>query len=70
MLLSKICGIPIRVHRLVEGKQVVIKRHNSGRWFSCLCVEKEVSVIWKEPKRIVGADVGIRHFLTDTDGSI
>ena len=68
--LSKIGDIPIRVHRAVEGKikQVVIKRHNSGKWFACVCVEKEMNVTRREPKRVVGIDVGIKHFLTDSDG--
>jgi putative transposase len=68
--LSKIGNIPIRVHRAVEGeiKQVIIKKHNSGRWFACLCIEKEICITQREPKRAVGIDVGIRHFLTDTNG--
>jgi len=68
--LSKIGDIPIRLHRKVEGKikQIIIKRHNSGKWFACLCVEKEVNVVWREPKKVVGLDVGIKHFLTDSDG--
>jgi putative transposase len=68
--LSKIGDIPIRVHRAVEDeiKQVTIKRHNSGRWFACICVEKEVCVTQREPKRTVGIDMGIKRFLTDTDG--
>jgi len=68
--LSKIGDIPIRVHREVEGKvkQVIIKRHNSGKWFAYLCVEKEVNVTQREPERAVGIDFGIKHFLTDSDG--
>jgi putative transposase len=68
--LSKIGNIPIRFHRAVEGeiKQVIIKRHNSGKWFACICVEKEACITRREPERIVGIDVGIKHFLTDTDG--
>ncbi len=68
--LSKIGDIPIRVHRVVEGeiKQVIIKRHNSGKWFACLCVEKEINVIRRERRKAVGIDLGVRHFLTDTDG--
>jgi len=68
--LSKIGDIPIRMHRAVEGKikQVIIKRCNSGKWFTCICVEKEGKVIRKEPKKAVGIDVGIKHFLTDSDG--
>ncbi|MEM3809599.1 MAG: transposase, partial [Thermoproteota archaeon] len=68
--LSKIGDIPIRVHRTIEGriKQVIVKRHNSGKWFACVFVEKEVNVVQREPKRIVGLDVGVKHFLTDSDG--
>jgi putative transposase len=68
--LSKIGDIPIRTHRTVEGeiKQVIIKRHNSGKWFAYICVEKEVNIIRKERRRAVGIDVGIKHFLTDTEG--
>ncbi|MEM0328434.1 MAG: transposase, partial [Thermoproteota archaeon] len=68
--LSKIGDIPIRVHRTIEGriKQVIVKRHNSGKWFACISVEKEIKVANREPKRIVGLDVGVRHFLTDSDG--
>ncbi|MEX2704896.1 MAG: RNA-guided endonuclease InsQ/TnpB family protein [Candidatus Freyrarchaeum guaymaensis] len=68
--LSKIGDIPIRVHRKVEGaiKQVIVKKHNSGKWFACMCVEKEVRVTRREPKKAIGIDVGIKHFLTDSDG--
>ncbi|MEM3061362.1 MAG: transposase, partial [Candidatus Bathyarchaeia archaeon] len=68
--LSKIGDIPIRVHRSIKGrmKQVIIKRHNSGKWFVCICVEEEVNVAKREHKRVLGIDVGIRHFLTDGEG--
>ncbi|MEM0220046.1 MAG: transposase, partial [Thermoproteota archaeon] len=68
--LSKIGDIPIRVHRTVEGriKQVIVKRHNSGKWFACVCVEKEVEPIKKEPENAIGIDVGVKHFFTDSDG--
>ncbi|MEM3809481.1 MAG: transposase, partial [Thermoproteota archaeon] len=68
--LSKIGDIPIRVHRPIEGriKQVIVKRHNSGKWFACVFVEKEVNVVQREPKNVVGLDVGVKHFLTDSDG--
>jgi putative transposase len=60
--------MPIRIHRAVEGKikQITIKRHNSGKWFACICVEKDVFVTQREPKRAVGIDVGIKHFLSDS----
>jgi len=68
--LSKIGDIPVRVHRAFEGKikQVVIKRHNSGKWFACTCVEREMNVARRETNRAVGLDVGMKHFLTDSLG--
>jgi putative transposase len=68
--LSKIGDIPIRIHRAVEGeiKQVIIKKHNSGKWFACIYVEKEIKVIRRELKKAIGVDVGIKHFLTDSEG--
>jgi len=68
--LSKIGDIPIRAHRKVEGKikQIIIKRHGSGKWFVHICVEKEIRVVKREPKKVVGIDVGLKHFLTDSEG--
>jgi len=69
LYLSKIGNIPIRVHREIEGKikQVIIKRYNSGKWFALICVEEEKKQLPKT-SRVVGIDVGIRFFLTDSEG--
>ncbi|MHA1578550.1 MAG: RNA-guided endonuclease InsQ/TnpB family protein, partial [Candidatus Freyarchaeota archaeon] len=68
--LSKIGDIPIRVHREVEGKikQVIIKKHSSGKWFAHVCVEKEGRVVGRKPEKVIGIDVGLNCFLTDGDG--
>lgn len=68
--LSKIGDIPIRIHREVKGKikQVIIKRHNSCKWFACICTEEHTQSESKSLKKVIGIDVGIRHFLTDSDG--
>ena len=67
--LSKIGNIPIRIHREIEDKikQVIIKRYSSGKWFALVCVEKEKE---QKPKtgKVIGIDVGIRFFLTDSEG--
>jgi len=67
--LSKIGDIPIRIHRKIEGKikQVIIKRYKSGKWFALICVEKEKKKLPKTGK-VIGIDVGIRLFLTDSEG--
>ena len=58
------------MHREVEGeiKQVIIKRHNSGKWFACVSIEKKISITQRKTSRAVGLDFGIRHFLTDSEG--
>jgi len=70
--ISKVGDIPMRMHRNFEGdiKQVVIKRYGSGRWFASIVVEQNI-VVQKQPiKKIVGMDMGITEFLTDTAGKI
>ena len=68
--LSKIGDIPIRLHREVKGKikQIIIKKHNSGRWFACISVEEHAHVEKRGEKKAIGIDVGLKHFLTDGDG--
>lgn len=70
LCLSKIGNIPIRMHRQVkeEIKQVIVKRHNSGKWFAYACIEKKIEIGEKKPKKVIGIDVGIKYFLTDSDG--
>ena len=71
LYISKVGEVPIRMHRSVEGriKQVIIKRYGSGAWFALLCVE-EAEPSKKEIERVIGIDLGIRSFLTDSDGRV
>ena len=69
--ISKIGDISMRMHRSFDGniKQVVIKRYGSGRWFASITVEENDAIVQKQPiKKIVGMDMGITEFLTDTTG--
>jgi putative transposase len=70
LYLSKIGDIPIRMHRELEGKikQIIIKKYNSGKWFALVQIEDNVIAESKSTKRKVGIDVGIKYFLTDSDG--
>jgi len=69
LYISKVGEVLIRMHRSVEGsiKQVIIKRYGSGAWFALLCVE-EAEAPKKEIESAVGIDLGIKSFLTDSDG--
>lgn len=70
--ISKVGDIPMRMHRNFDGdiKQVVIKRYGSGRWFASITVEEDAVVLKQPIKKIVGIDMGITEFLTDTTGKI
>jgi len=69
LILSKVGSIPIKLHRSIEGKikGVIVKRERSGRWYAIVQVEDELEPLPRSGKTI-GIDVGIRHFLTDSDG--
>jgi putative transposase len=46
---------------------VIIKRERSGKWFAIFQVEDEPEPL-PETGRAIGIDVGVRHFLTDSEG--
>ena len=68
--LSKIGDMSIRTHRKIDGKikTLTIKRMASGKWFVCISVERMDEVEKKPMKKAIGLDVGLKHFLTDSDG--
>lgn len=69
LILSKIGSIPVKIHREIDGeiKGVIIKRYPSGKWYALFQVEKNKEILPKT-ENVVGIDVGVRYFLTDSDG--
>jgi putative transposase len=69
LCLSKIGKVNVKLHRPLEGriKGVIIKRELSGKWHAIFQCENVGSTL-PEVDRSVGIDVGVKHFLTDTDG--
>ncbi|GAH30890.1 unnamed protein product, partial [marine sediment metagenome] len=67
--LSKIGDIPIRMYREVEGarKQVTVKRYPSGKWFAFLMVEQPSKPCVSKIEKIIGIDVGLSDFSSDSD---
>ena len=57
------------MHRQIDGKTkgVIVKREKSGRWYAIAQVEDEPKPLSSTGK-CIGIDVGIKHFLTDSDG--
>ena len=68
--LSKIGNIPIRMHRKIDSriKTLTVKRHASGKCFACISVESKDKAESKPMRKVIGLDVGIKHFLTDSGG--
>jgi len=74
--LSKIGWIEIRQHRDIPQnskiKQVIVTKSKSGKWFACMTVDIEESLI-NIPKisfsKSVGIDVGIKSFAYDSNGN-
>ena len=75
LCLSKIGYVEIRKHREfpynANIKQVIVTKSKSGKWFACITVNIEESLI-NTPKisfaKAVGIDVGIKSFTYDSDG--
>ena len=69
LILSKIGSIPIKLHCPINGeiKGVIVKKERSGKWYAIVQAEDEPKPLPPTGK-VVGIDVGIRHFLTDSDG--
>jgi len=67
--LSKIGDIKIRLHRFPEGKQKSISiTKRAGRWYACIACDVEVCPIKRNKIREIGIDLGIDHFIVDSDG--
>ena len=67
--LSKIGDIKIRLHRKVEGtqKEIIISKRNS-KWYASISCDKEIEPVKRNIIKKVAIDLGIEHFIVDTDG--
>ncbi len=67
--LFKIGAINIKYHRPIEVKikGIIVKREKTGRWFAIVQVE-EVPNPTPSTGNPIGIDVGVKYFLTDSEG--
>jgi len=72
LILSKIGKVPIKIHRKIRGriKRLTVKHESSGKWYAIFQVDdgQDESRLLPKTGKIIGIDVGIRHFLTDSQG--
>ncbi|MCJ7470319.1 transposase [Candidatus Bathyarchaeota archaeon] len=61
--------IKLKLHRQIKGnvKTLILKHESSGKWFAIFQCEEAFKPL-PETSRVVGLDVGIKHFLSDSDG--
>lgn len=74
VFLPKIGAVRAKIHRRFYGviKHATVRLNASGRYFVSLCVETREPEVPMRPfdkDNAVGIDVGVRHFLTLSDGS-
>lgn len=76
IVLSKVGKIKAEFHREIKGnvKGIIISKR-AGKWYACIQVEnpkQEKTQIKLKPNtsnKAVGIDMGIKHFLTDSDNN-
>ena len=63
-------GIKCRVHREIKGKigKVTISKTPSGKYFASVCTEEEYAPTIEKSGKAVGLDLGLKDFLTTSDG--
>ena len=63
-------GIKCRVHREVKGKigKVTITKTPSGKYFASVCTEEEYETPFEKTNKSIGVDLGLKDFLTTSDG--
>ena len=68
--LSKIGTVNVKLHRFLIGKVkgVIVKRSLSGKWYAVFQVENSGVSHLPETGKAVGLDMGVKHFLSDSNG--
>jgi putative transposase len=72
--ISKLGDIAINYHTTISGKikQVIIKHENNGKWFAIFSVDEKHGQAhgWEHNRKEIGADVGLTHFATLSNGEV
>ena len=72
LVLSKVGRISMRVSEPVRGivKQVIVKRNKTHKWFACVVSEDSVEPLRSAGRKVVGIDLNVSNFCTDSDGLV
>lgn len=71
LLINKIGKFKVRLSRPIVGtiKTVTIIRGNSGKWYVCFSCDNVPEKKLSKLDNLVGLDVGIKSYLTDSEGN-
>jgi putative transposase len=72
LYLSKIGKVAIVKHRNIKGriKTLTIKKSSSNKWFVYFAVEKELERSRIKNNNLIGIDLGLNNFYTDSEGNL
>ena len=72
LVLSKIGRISMRVSEPIQGivKQVIVKHNKTHKWFVCVVCEDSVEPLATAGRKVVGIDLNVANFCTDSDGLV
>ena len=70
--LSKIGEVSIKLHRVIKGKvkTLTIIKTPTNKWFACFSAVQDITPPERQPKKIVGIDLGLENFATLSDGTV
>jgi putative transposase len=69
--LSKVGEIRVVDYKYAFGKlmNITVSKSKDGKWYASLCVEQNVKPYQSSASKQIGIDMGIKNFLTDSDGN-
>ena len=72
LVLSKIGRISMRISEPISGvvKQVIVKHNKTHKWFACVVCEDSVEPLRSTGRKVVGIDLNVSNFCTDSDGLV
>lgn len=72
LVLSKIGRASMKVSEPIQGiiKQVIVKYNKTHKWFACVVTESFVEPLKSVGKKVVGIDLNVSNFCTDSDGLV
>jgi putative transposase len=72
LAISNVGAFKLKLSRPIEGriKTVTVRRARTGKWFVSFSCDNVPARRFPESQKNIGIDVGLKHFLVDSDGNV